>query len=337
METKYQRIKTLEQETFQEGFWDNPNQAKSISQELENLRKLIVRFEEFERGVYEMNDLLLLVESEEDETQVQDTLSHLQKEMQYFDNLTLFSGEYDDHDAFLTIQSGAGGVDAQDWAEMLLRMYLRWCERNEFETRIVDESRGSEAGIKSVTIEIRGMYVYGRLKYEMGTHRLVRLSPFNSDQLRQTSFARVEILPLVEDTKEITIDEKDLRIDTYRASGAGGQHVNKTDSAVRITHEPTGIVVACQSERSQMQNKEQAMRFLLAKIHQKHLEEKEKETQSLRGENTSAEWGSQIRSYVLHPYTLVKDHRTGAFLESPQTKEVLEGDIDQFIEAMMRK
>lgn len=335
MKKKEQRIQILEQKTLQEGFWNDPSQAKTISQELENLRKLLNRFSELERGLIDMNDLIELTETREDEAHTQQTLSHLQKEMQYFDNLTLFSGGYDNHNAFLTLQSGAGGVDAQDWTEMLLRMYLRWCERNEFEAHIVDESRGNEAGIKSVTVEIRGMYVYGRLKHEMGTHRLVRLSPFNSDQLRQTSFARAEVLPIIEDSEEISIDEKDIRIDTYRASGAGGQHVNKTDSTVRLTHEPTGIVVACQSERSQMQNKEQAMRFLLAKLHQKHIEEKQKETQELRGENTSAEWGSQIRSYVLHPYTLVKDHRTGE--ESPQTKDVLDGDIDRFIEAMMRR
>jgi peptide chain release factor 2 len=332
---KEQRIQILEQKTLQEGFWNDPSQAKVISQELENLRKLLNRFNELERGLSDMNDLIELTETREDEAHTQQTLLYLQKEMQYFDNLTLFSGKYDNHNAFLTLQSGAGGVDAQDWTEMLLRMYLRWCERNEFEAHIVDESRGNEAGIKSVTAEIRGMYVYGRLKHEMGTHRLVRLSPFNSDQLRQTSFARAEVLPIIEDSEEISIDEKDIRIDTYRASGAGGQHVNKTDSAVRLTHEPTGIVVACQSERSQMQNKEQAMRLLFAKLHQKHIEEKHKETQELRGEDTSAEWGSQIRSYVLHPYALVKDHRTGE--ESPQTKDVLDGDIDRFIEAMMRR
>lgn len=282
----------------------------------------------------ELREWIDIAESEEEKRQVEKMIFSLEKEIEDVDTMTLFSGVYDENDVFLTIQSGAGGVDAQDWAEMLLRMYLRWCERHNFLATIIDESRGIEAGIKSATLQISGVYPYGNLKYEMGVHRLVRLSPFNANQLRQTSFAKIEVLPVIASLEEVNVDEKDLRIDTFRASGAGGQHVNKTDSAVRITHEPTGIVVSCQSERSQAQNKDRAMAFLLAKLHTRALEEKREETEKLRGEKKSAQWGSQIRSYVLHPYTLVKDHRTKT--QTAQVYDVLDGDIDIFIQSELR-
>ncbi|EKD46571.1 MAG: hypothetical protein ACD_67C00169G0003 [uncultured bacterium] len=258
----------------------------------------------------------------------------MQKEFEALEFKSLLGGEYDKSDVILAIRSGAGGVDAQDWAQMLERMYLKWSEKNGFNAMMVEETRGAEAGIKSATIEISGPYAYGYLQSEAGVHRLVRLSPFNSDNLRQTSFAIVEVLPVIEEISEVVISTSDLVIDTYRASGAGGQHVNTTDSAVRITHTPTGVVVTCQSERSQLQNKEQAMKVLKARIHQKYLEKQKEEKAKLRGEYKSAEWGSQIRSYVIHPYKMVKDHRTKH--ETSDAEKVLEGDLQGFMESYLR-
>lgn len=248
----------------------------------------------------------------------------------------LFSGKYDKKNAILSIYSGAGGTEAQDWANMLLRMYSRYAEDHNFKAKILDINYGQEAGIKSATIEISGPYAYGYLKGENGVHRLVRLSPFNADNLRHTSFALVEVLPEIgEDiTKEIEIKPNDLKIDTFRSSGPGGQNVNMRATAVRITHLPTSIVVSCQSERSQAQNRERALKLLYTKIYQKKLQEREKEKTELRGEIPSAEWGSQIRSYVLHPYKMVKDHRTE--IESSDPESVLDGDLDKFIEAEIR-
>lgn len=248
---------------------------------------------------------------------------------------TLLGGDYDHGSALMTVRSGAGGVDAQDWAEMLLRMYLRYAEKKGFRTSVLDETRGSEAGIKSVTVEIDGAYAYGYLRGEAGIHRLVRLSPFNANSLRQTSFASVEIMPVIEsDDTAIVIRSEELRIDTYRSSGAGGQNVNKTESAVRITHLATNTVVTCQTERSQLQNREQAMKLLKSKLLQQKLEAEAEAKRKLRGEFKSAEWGNQIRSYVLHPYTLVKDHRTNT--ETSDTAKVLDGSLDLFIESTLR-
>ena len=224
-------------------------------------------------------------------------------------------------------------MDAQDWSEMLLRMYLKWAEKNDFKAKLIDETRGQEAGIKNATLEISGAFAYGHLKSEGGVHRLVRLSPFNSDNLRQTSFALVEVMPVIEEMKEVSINPQDLRIDVYRSSGAGGQSVNTTDSAVRITHIPTGLQASCQNERSQLQNKEQAMKIIRAKLHKKYLEEKEEEKRKLRGESINAEWGSQIRSYVIHPYKMVKDHRTG--YETTNAEDVLEGNLNGFMESYL--
>lgn len=269
-----------------------------------------------------------------EEKDLENEYTRIEREIDSWEFRTLLSGPYDAQGAILSIHAGAGGVDAQDWAEMLLRMYLRYAEGMGYKTHVMEESRGTEAGIKSVTFTISGGYAYGYLKAEAGVHRLVRLSPFNANQLRQTSFALVEVLPEIDNTEGLVLKPEDLRIDTYRASGAGGQHVNKTESAVRVTHLPTGIAAASQNERSQVQNKDQAMKILAAKLLARKLEEEEQERQDIKGEHKSAEWGNQIRSYVLHPYTLVKDHRTKE--ETSNTEKVLGGDIQFFIESYLR-
>ena len=247
----------------------------------------------------------------------------------------LFSGPYDDRGAILTISAGAGGTEATDWAEMLLRMYLRWAERHRFGTEILDQLEGEEAGLKSVAVAVDGRNAYGYLRAERGVHRLVRISPFDSQKRRHTTFALVEVLPEVENDVEVAIDPDELRIDTYRSTGAGGQHVNKTDSAVRITHLPTGIVAQSQNERSQMQNREAAMKILRARLLERKLAEREAEIAKLKGEHVEAGWGNQIRSYVLHPYQMVKDHRTE--VETGNTAAVLDGDLDSFMQAELER
>lgn len=304
-------------------------------QELEALQEEQLALERLQISLEDLSHLSTLADLSAGDLQaLNDEYVILEQSLLDWELKTFLNGPYDTHNALITLRSGAGGVDAQDWAEMLLRMYLRYAEQNNLRTRLLDESRGGEAGIKSATIEVIGLYAYGYLRGEAGIHRMVRLSPFNAKSLRQTSFASVEVIPVVTETEVALIKSEELRIDTYRASGAGGQNVNKTESAVRITHIPTGLVAACQSERSQLQNKEEAMRMLRSKIVAKHLAEQEIEKQKLRGEFKSAEWGNQIRSYILHPYTLVKDHRTGT--ETTNADRVLDGNLESFIQSELR-
>jgi peptide chain release factor 2 len=304
-------------------------------QELESLRKNIHDLSSLETEIDSLSEMTSLTQNDRDITkEISIQLNIIENKISSLEFEALFRGEYDSHNVILYIHSGTGGVDAQDWAEMLLRMYLRFCERRKWKTKIISQSRGQEAGIKSVALEIIGNLAYGYLKSEAGVHRLVRLSPFNSNNLRQTSFALVEILPEVDKIEEVKIPPGDLRVDTFRASGAGGQHVNKTDSAVRLTHHPSGITVSCQSERSQSQNKEKALKILQSKLHQLFIKNKAKEIDDIKGEHADVQWGSQIRSYVLHPYKLIKDHRTK--FESKNPDEVLDGKLDEFIESYLK-
>lgn len=278
---------------------------------------------------------LLEVADEELLVEIEDETSRLAREVGDLEFTTMLGGEHAENGAILAVHAGAGGTESQDWADMLLRMYMRWAEARGFRAEILDRSEGEEAGIKSATIQIDGPYAYGYLRSERGVHRLVRLSPYDAAHRRHTSFALVEVLPMIEqDEGPVDVNSDDLRVDTFRSSGAGGQHVNKTDSAVRITHLPTGIVVTCQNERSQLQNREVAMRILASRLLERRLEEREAEQSRLKGEHVEAGWGNQIRSYVLHPYTMVKDHRTAH--ETSNTTGVLNGDIDDFIQQYLR-
>lgn len=321
IESKRVKMKEIEQKMNSSQFWHNSESANLKTQELKNLKTIVDKFDE-------IAELIELAEGEE--------IEGLEQEVADLERLTWFSGKYDQNSTIVNFYAGAGGDDAQDWTEILERMYLKWAEQNGYSTKVLNLSPGNIAGIKSATIEVSGLYAYGKLKGESGVHRLVRQSPFNAKNLRQTSFSLVEVLPEIEDqSREIEISEKDLKIDTFRASGHGGQSVNTTDSAVRITHIPTGIVVSCQNERSQLQNKETAMQILRSRL-AKLLEVEHKERiEEIRGQSAEPEWGSQIRSYVLHPYKLVKDHRTA--YESKNPEAVLSGDLNGFIEAEIKE
>lgn len=327
-------LSLLERQAEDPALWDDPARAQQIMKKLAALREEVQEWEKLQKRIADLLDLAQM----EDESllpEIEQEAEDLQKILEQKELSTLLSGPYDQGNALLAIHAGAGGTDSQDWAAMLQRMYLRWAERAGYETEILDMTEGEEAGIKSVTIAVNGKYAYGYLKSEKGVHRLVRLSPFDSAHRRHTSFALVEVLPEIEDNdEEIVINPEDVRIDIFKSSGAGGQNVQKNATAVRLLHLPTGIIVTCQNERSQTQNRENAFRVLRARLAAIKQEQQEKELEALRGEYQKAEWGSQIRSYVLHPYQLVKDHRTD--YETGNTQAVLDGELDGFIEAYLR-
>lgn len=329
---KSERAK-LQKESSDADFWKDSNRAREIMQNLKNTEKEIKEFESLRQQIDD-HFYLLEMASENDLAALGKDIHEISDSLEKMEFKALLSGPYDQNNAILSINAGAGGTDAQDWAQILLRMYTRWAEAKENHTEPVDVSYGEEAGIKSATILIAGPYAYGYLKNENGVHRLVRMSPFNADGKRHTSFASVEVIPEITEDIKVEINPADLRIDTYRASGPGGQNVNKVSSAIRITHLLTGIVVASQSERSQHQNKEYAMRILKAKLYEMMLFQHKDKIDELRGERKKIEWGNQIRSYVFAPYTMVKDHRTNA--ETGNVQKVIDGELDLFIEAMLR-
>ena len=320
----------------EKGFWDDIKRAEEVTKESKRIKDKIDRFDSLVTRVEDVEVLSELIEEDDDESinEVITEIRSIEKDVEEYRIELLLSGEYDRNDSILTLHAGVGGSDANDWTEMLLRMYTRWCEKKGFKVETVDYLEGDEAGIKSVTLKVKGEFAYGYLKAEKGVHRLVRISPFNANGKRQTSFASVEVLPELTKDQDIDIRSEDLKIDTYRASGAGGQHVNKTESAIRITHLPTGIVVQCQSERSQFANKDTAMSMLKSKlIDLKERAHKEK-IEDLTGELKDMGWGSQIRSYVFHPYNMVKDHRTSE--ETANLNAVMNGEIDNFITAYLK-
>ena len=321
-----------------EDFWADNRKAQTQMQQLNALREEVTTWEGIASQLDDLLGLAQLLDEEPDEemqAEVAQSLQSIQQEVEKLQFALRLSGEHDANNAILSIHAGSGGVDAQDWAEILLRMYLRWAERHRFRTEIYDYSEGEEAGVKSTTVEITGRYAYGYLRSEIGTHRLIRLSPFDAAHRRHTSFAKIEVMPDIEDTIEINIRPEDIEVDTYRSTGAGGQHVNKTDSAVRMRHIPTGIVVTCQNERSQIQNREVAMKLLKARLYE--LEEKRhaEEAAKLKGENVQADFGTQIRTVTVHPYNIVKDHRTN--YETSDTAGYLSGDVDPFIQAYLQE
>jgi peptide chain release factor 2 len=312
------------------GFWDDQERAQKTSAAHKRAQQRLETFRSLEADAADLPELAEMAEDDpEIAAELEAQLDSVEERLATLEEARLFSGEYDSGDAVVTVRSGAGGTDSQDWAEMLLRMYLRWAERRGFDVEMKEASEGEEAGIKSATFTVRGENAYGLFAAERGVHRLVRISPFDAQKRRHTAFAQVDVAPLVDDDVDVEIDDEDLRVDTYRASGAGGQHVNKTDSAVRITHVPTGIVVQCQNERSQTQNKATAMRLLRAKLLEEEERKRAQELASERGEQKAVEWGSQIRSYTLHPSQRVKDHRTG--FEMGDAARVLDGDLDGFV------
>jgi len=332
-----QEITRLEKASGVSGFWDDQQSAQRSMRRLADLRESVETWRGTETRARDLQQLLDLASEESDEELAQsiaDDVASLAHDLEEMELSLALSGEYDRRDAIVAIHAGAGGTDSQDWAEMLLRMYLRWADKRGYKSDVLDLMAGEEAGIKSATLEIRGRNAYGYLRGERGVHRLVRISPYDASKARHTSFALAEVMPEVESEAEVNINPDDLRIDTFRASGHGGQNVQKNSTAVRITHLPTGIVVTCQNERSQGRNKEAALKVLEARLLEKELEKKAEEASRLKGEHVSAEWGNQIRSYVLHPYKMVKDHRTG--FETSDAEAVLDGDLDPILRAYQK-
>jgi peptide chain release factor 2 len=332
-----QELRRLEKESARSGFWDDPQAAQETMKRLAEVREKVETWRGLEARVRELHELAELPGAEEDEALITDLKSEVEGLAARLDRLEFelsFSGPYDDRRAILAIHAGAGGVESMDWAQMLLRMYLRWAERRGYRADVLDLTPGEEAGLKSVTVEVAGPHAYGYLRSERGVHRLVRLSPFDAGHARHTSFALVEVMPEAQEGAEVVIDPEDLRIDVFRASGHGGQNVQKNATAVRITHLPTGIVVTCQNERSQHRNRTSAMKVLEARLLERELERRAEEQARLKGEHVAAGWGNQIRSYVLHPYKMVKDHRTG--FETSEAAAVLEGEIDDLLTAYLK-
>lgn len=328
----------MEQELSSPDFWSDQNKAKLVSQKYQGLKAEIEAWKKIKNDAADLLELAdIFVKSKElaeHEAELKDKLTELENKYSEMELQVLFSGSHDRSNAILSIHAGTGGVDAMDWAQMLLRLYLRFCERHGFTAKIVDETAGGEAGIKSVTVEVSGNFAYGWLRSEGGVHRLVRISPFDAEKMRHTSFALVEVLPEMEEASVVELKDEDLKIEVFRAGGHGGQSVNTTDSAVRITHLPTGIQVKCQNERSQLQNKNMALKILASKLANYYEEQAAQKVKAIKGEHRKAEWGNQARSYVLQPYRLVKDHRTDH--ETADTERVLNGEIDDFVEAFLR-
>lgn len=338
LEGRKKRIAEIDEIISAPDFWNNPEGGQAIMQEKKRIESKVDKYNALAGKMEDLEVMIELAKEEPDadlEQDIVDTLAEITKELDAFELETILNGDYDDNNAILSIHPGAGGTESQDWAEMLYRMYVRWAERHGYKVEVLDYLDGDEAGIKSVTMLIEGENAYGYLKSEKGVHRMVRISPFDASGRRHTSFTAVEVMPEVENDTNIEIDDKDLKVDTYRSSGAGGQHVNKTESAVRITHIPTGIVVQCQNERSQIQNRATAMKMLTSRLVEEKIKQQEAEIARLQGEQQDIGWGSQIRSYVFHPYTLVKDHRTN--FEKGNVGAVMDGEIDEFINAWLKQ
>ena len=331
------KLKTQSAKMNEPGFWNNKEEAIKISKEVENIEEEIAKWEGLKNEITELEQLVAVAEKEDDQSiddEAHKKYEDLKQKFEELEFLVLFSGKYDKNNVILSIHAGTGGVDAQDWAQILERMFLRFSEKKNWKVEMLDRTAGAEAGIKSATFKITGRWAYGYMKSESGVHRLVRISPFDAEQMRHTSFALVETIPELPEADEIEIRDEDIRIDVFRSSGPGGQGVNTTDSAVRIVHKPTNITVSCQTERSQHQNRETALKILKSKLYKLQEEEKEAKERKLRGEAQKAEWGKQIRSYVMQPYKMVKDHRTDH--ETQDVDAVLDGDLDGFMEAYLR-
>ncbi|MCI6821674.1 MAG: peptide chain release factor 2 [Clostridiales bacterium] len=333
-----ERLGKIEQEMSRDGFWDDPESAQKLMKEKKSIDD---RLEELDKLGSQLEDLEVMVEMAEEENdeemaqEAEESLKSLEKSLEDLRLRTLLNGKYDRNNAIISVHAGSGGTDAQDWAEMLLRMYTRWCEKRGYKAKLIDMQDDTEGGIKGATLLVEGEYAYGYLKNEKGVHRIVRISPFDSSGRRHTSFASLDVTPEIDDEITVDLNPEDLRIDTYRSSGAGGQHVNTTDSAIRITHIPTNIVVTCQNERSQHQNKEVAMKLMMSKLLELKEREQKENLDELKGDYSQITWGSQIRSYVFHPYTMVKDHRTGA--EVGNVNAVMDGDLDYFINEKLKQ